>query len=143
MSEVRSQTLTCPVRSGCRTCKKRRVKCDEARPVCLRCSKGQYICDGYDIIRPLTVVALNPAEKRSLAFYRERTAQSMCSFKELGFWDKVVLQLSHAEEAIQRMVVAIGALHEGSIAAPGELCGPSLVAFEGQRDIADISSCLY
>ncbi|CEI60148.1 unnamed protein product [Fusarium venenatum] len=34
-------------RSGCGTCKIRRVKCDEARPKCCRCTKGKFDCDGY------------------------------------------------------------------------------------------------
>lgn len=35
------------VRTGCRTCKVRRVKCDETRPTCLRCARSKYICEGY------------------------------------------------------------------------------------------------
>ncbi|KAK0714723.1 hypothetical protein B0H67DRAFT_220594 [Lasiosphaeris hirsuta] len=35
------------VRSGCITCKRRHVKCDEAKPACQRCLKWQGNCDGY------------------------------------------------------------------------------------------------
>ncbi|KAF9876572.1 hypothetical protein CkaCkLH20_05980 [Colletotrichum karsti] len=35
------------VRSGCITCKIRRVKCDEAKPTCKRCGKADIKCDGY------------------------------------------------------------------------------------------------
>ncbi|KAK3323790.1 hypothetical protein B0T19DRAFT_426942 [Cercophora scortea] len=35
------------VRSGCSTCEKRHVKCDEAKPSCQRCIKWQGFCDGY------------------------------------------------------------------------------------------------
>ncbi|KAK1960081.1 hypothetical protein LY78DRAFT_590327 [Colletotrichum sublineola] len=38
------------VKSGCITCKRRRVKCDETRPSCLRCTKsprGPGVCEGY------------------------------------------------------------------------------------------------
>ncbi|EXK46278.1 hypothetical protein FOXG_17571 [Fusarium oxysporum f. sp. lycopersici 4287] len=34
-------------RSGCRTCKIRRVKCDENKPICFRCAKGSFDCDRY------------------------------------------------------------------------------------------------
>ncbi|KAJ8113158.1 hypothetical protein OPT61_g4654 [Boeremia exigua] len=37
------------VRTGCRTCKLRRVKCDETFPACQRCLKLDLICDGYGI----------------------------------------------------------------------------------------------
>ncbi|KAF8594952.1 hypothetical protein BDV93DRAFT_528998 [Ceratobasidium sp. AG-I] len=32
---------------GCLTCKKRRKKCDEAKPVCHRCTAGGFLCLGY------------------------------------------------------------------------------------------------
>ncbi|KAL6877429.1 hypothetical protein HDV57DRAFT_501377 [Trichoderma longibrachiatum] len=37
------------VKTGCQTCKKRRVKCDEGRPACQRCLSTGRICDGYGI----------------------------------------------------------------------------------------------
>ncbi|KAL7916647.1 hypothetical protein GGI35DRAFT_47838 [Trichoderma velutinum] len=35
------------VKTGCLTCRKRRVKCDELKPICRRCIKANVICDGY------------------------------------------------------------------------------------------------
>ncbi|KAJ5335266.1 hypothetical protein N7452_007669 [Penicillium brevicompactum] len=32
---------------GCRTCRRRKVKCDEGRPLCQRCHKAGFECDGY------------------------------------------------------------------------------------------------
>lgn len=32
---------------GCRTCVRRRVKCDKRRPTCERCEKGNFECGGY------------------------------------------------------------------------------------------------
>ncbi|KFY18951.1 hypothetical protein V493_08233, partial [Pseudogymnoascus sp. VKM F-4281 (FW-2241)] len=37
------------VKTGCKTCKLRAVKCDEAKPVCRRCLSTGRICDGYGI----------------------------------------------------------------------------------------------
>ncbi|KIW68112.1 hypothetical protein PV04_04079 [Phialophora macrospora] len=51
------------VRTGCRTCKSRRVKCDETRPACLRCMKAKYICEGYSI--SLTGVEGSASETRT------------------------------------------------------------------------------
>ncbi|KAG8533072.1 uncharacterized protein KY384_001855 [Bacidia gigantensis] len=34
-------------RTGCLTCRRRRVKCDEAKPVCNRCQTANLVCDGY------------------------------------------------------------------------------------------------
>ncbi|KAK2053858.1 hypothetical protein LY76DRAFT_649539 [Colletotrichum caudatum] len=42
-----SRTSTPKVRTGCITCKKRRVKCDEAKPHCGNCLQSRRRCDGY------------------------------------------------------------------------------------------------
>ncbi|KAH6871602.1 hypothetical protein B0T10DRAFT_522860 [Thelonectria olida] len=37
------------VKTGCRTCKQRKVKCDEGKPSCKRCLSAVRHCEGYDI----------------------------------------------------------------------------------------------
>lgn len=37
------------VLSGCVTCKRRRVKCDEAQPTCQRCTRAKVPCGGYKV----------------------------------------------------------------------------------------------
>ncbi|KIV88732.1 hypothetical protein PV10_08384 [Exophiala mesophila] len=36
------------VRTGCVTCRRRRVKCDESKPTCMRCRRGRHDCAGYN-----------------------------------------------------------------------------------------------
>ncbi|PGH00481.1 hypothetical protein AJ80_09172 [Polytolypa hystricis UAMH7299] len=46
--EVKRRTKT-----GCLTCRKRRIKCDERHPVCRNCEKSKRDCMGYDpVFRP-------------------------------------------------------------------------------------------
>ncbi|CZR56336.1 uncharacterized protein PAC_06224 [Phialocephala subalpina] len=47
VSENRKRASAPKTRSGCLTCRKRRVKCDEQRPQCDRCIKSSFSCDGY------------------------------------------------------------------------------------------------
>ncbi|KAI0376050.1 hypothetical protein F5Y04DRAFT_226130 [Hypomontagnella monticulosa] len=42
-----ARRFTSKSRTGCKTCKIRRVKCDEARPYCRRCVSTGRRCDGY------------------------------------------------------------------------------------------------
>ncbi|ETS83308.1 hypothetical protein PFICI_05184 [Pestalotiopsis fici W106-1] len=35
-------------KTGCLTCRKRRIKCDEARPTCANCIKSKRHCEGYN-----------------------------------------------------------------------------------------------
>lgn len=58
------------VRTGCTTCKIRRVKCDEEKPNCRRCTSTGRKCDGYEYPRtdlPSSSVALtvNPPEAQA------------------------------------------------------------------------------
>jgi len=39
-----------PTSGNCHTCRLRRVRCDKARPVCQRCVKAGYECQGYETI---------------------------------------------------------------------------------------------
>jgi hypothetical protein len=43
----RQRTWHHKVKSGCSTCKRRKVRCDEGRPSCQRCTKAGYDCGGY------------------------------------------------------------------------------------------------
>ncbi|KAJ5679460.1 hypothetical protein N7462_007704 [Penicillium macrosclerotiorum] len=57
--EVKRRTKT-----GCLTCRKRRIKCDEGHPVCRNCVKSKRECLGYDpVFRPqaTTPSAIQPA----------------------------------------------------------------------------------
>ncbi|KAH8680938.1 hypothetical protein BX600DRAFT_7855 [Xylariales sp. PMI_506] len=44
----RKRTSKPKVKTGCITCKIRRVKCDERKPACLRCTSTGRTCDGYE-----------------------------------------------------------------------------------------------
>jgi hypothetical protein len=50
--EVGRKTRHSKVRSGCSTCKQRKVKCDETKPECLRCTKAGKLCGGYEELKP-------------------------------------------------------------------------------------------
>ncbi|KAJ6785132.1 hypothetical protein PWT90_07574 [Aphanocladium album] len=49
------------VKTGCVTCRVRRVKCDETKPHCKRCTAYGYVCDGY--VTPTNPV---PAQEKRL-----------------------------------------------------------------------------
>ncbi|KAL7756038.1 hypothetical protein ACKLNR_013031 [Fusarium oxysporum f. sp. zingiberi] len=44
-----TRTSASKVRTGCVTCKKRHVKCDEAKPHCRNCVRNNRQCEGYAI----------------------------------------------------------------------------------------------
>ncbi|EME81023.1 uncharacterized protein MYCFIDRAFT_204155 [Pseudocercospora fijiensis CIRAD86] len=39
-------------KTGCGTCRRRKKKCDETKPVCQNCAKNNVVCDGYEPKQP-------------------------------------------------------------------------------------------
>ncbi|KAK5735103.1 hypothetical protein LTR17_008439 [Elasticomyces elasticus] len=53
MTTTRKRVVrTKPVRTGCRTCRIRRIKCDEGLPACAKCVRSGWTCDGYEASPP-------------------------------------------------------------------------------------------
>ncbi|KAI1380068.1 hypothetical protein F4677DRAFT_408475 [Hypoxylon crocopeplum] len=122
-------------RSGCWTCRIRKVKCDETRPVCRRCSSTGRTCDGYEL-QPMEVLevarsterrlcakdlsdfrsldgslSLSAAEARGFDFFRRNTSREIPGFRKSDLWDRLILQLCHSEVAIRHAAVAVGVMH--------------------------------
>ncbi|KAK3944815.1 C6 zinc finger domain protein [Diplogelasinospora grovesii] len=130
------------VKTGCLTCKIRKVKCDEAKPHCARCSSTGRTCDGYaprprgvyswdELLstRPLVppppsphppAPALSPVlsapEGRALEFYRRVVAPVFScgggGSDDSAFWTQLVSQASQQEPAVRHAVVAISSIYE-------------------------------
>ncbi|KAL5089486.1 hypothetical protein Trisim1_005182 [Trichoderma cf. simile WF8] len=62
------------VRSGCGTCKRRKLKCDEGKPECERCVKSGIECLGYGPPKVKTQQTIHPSP-RSLVTLRPKNVQ--------------------------------------------------------------------
>ncbi|KAL3954927.1 hypothetical protein ACCO45_010490 [Purpureocillium lilacinum] len=119
------------VRTGCLTCKARKVKCDEGRPECSRCKNAGKKCQGYQpppvgyfTWDDLLSAGLRPAlpavpeagslELRNMAFYRHVVAPSVGGPFKSTFWTETVAELMHREPAARHAIQAISSLYERS-----------------------------
>ncbi|KAI1610970.1 hypothetical protein EDD36DRAFT_308724 [Exophiala viscosa] len=109
------------VRTGCLTCKIRKVKCDEAEPCCKRCTSTGRKCDGYPQTRldlslhepiHLNMTDSSGDEVRALAFFRQMAGPALSGHSESYFWTNVVMQLSHHKPAVRHAVLAVSSLYE-------------------------------
>lgn len=121
----RSRESTSKVRTGCSTCKARRVKCDETKPTCRRCAVGGRRCE-YKTAhaalsrRKMFTVYLPPLQSqpaffvndRGLDFFHQRLASTLDGQFDSQFWSKLVLQLSHSELSVRSAVSAISAIYQ-------------------------------
>ncbi|EMT72401.1 Transcriptional regulatory protein moc3 [Fusarium odoratissimum] len=129
------------VKTGCHTCRIRRVKCDEGKPVCLRCTSTGRTCDGYTLppsssyssstsTSPspqssdsysatadlkLILPRQSPEEVRSYRFFLEITAPSLAGAFYADFWLAEVPRVCMSDAAIWHAVVSLEALDHGGI----------------------------
>lgn len=122
------------------TCRKRRIKCDESRPSCKKCTLTGRKCGGYGIWddsppardndkisiwtqkRPSYSIGSNlslfPAadtssERSALDHFERYMRTKLCGAFESQFWGKLILQASYQEPAILHSVIALSASQIG------------------------------
>ncbi|ERS97295.1 uncharacterized protein SPSK_02418 [Sporothrix schenckii 1099-18] len=132
--EKKTRESTSKVRTGCRTCKARRVKCDEAKPVCKRCAVGGRSCTyvpakAASPVRQNVIVVYVPplpplppplpppsVHDAGIDFFHHHIAASLDGQVDplLGsaFWGRLVLQLAHAEPCVRHAVAAASLVHQ-------------------------------
>ncbi|KAH6955761.1 hypothetical protein BKA56DRAFT_681221 [Ilyonectria sp. MPI-CAGE-AT-0026] len=126
-------------RSGCTTCRGicesclsvlgslRRVKCDETVPICLKCSRGGFKCDGVSfgsgrahhdglvlIQNPVSSLALlsSGEDARAFDFFQANGISMLSNGFGCDFWERLVIQTAHANPGIFRSIIALSTLLE-------------------------------
>lgn len=130
------------VRTGCGTCKKRKLKCDETKPTCLRCIRAKLFCAGYQIAptaRPYIAAAesvdavsdLRPednttfqlrlsrfvdfdrADSAAYDFCRQYTVREISSGRP--FWTSTVLASAEHDPAILHALLALASVQRSKL----------------------------
>ncbi|KAI0850923.1 hypothetical protein F5Y00DRAFT_231174 [Daldinia vernicosa] len=130
-SVPRIRTRKPKVRSGCATCKSRRIKCDEGRPTCARCQKTRLPCK-YDYDQSRTQDGFLPVSNSSDAgsqiapgvrshdfeghevfyfdLFRNVVVHNLSQNGYKNFWTRTVLRESLRDECVRDCVLGSGAL---------------------------------
>lgn len=132
LDKQRKKRFSSKVRTGCETCKKRRVKCDEGKPACANCNRSGRRCEGYQsttstfywyehdgkgivkernpsvISRTITPKYGNHGDKALLDLFLNKTAVELVKFSNPYFWYTLVPQASWSHEGIRQAVAAVG-----------------------------------
>ncbi|OCL07363.1 hypothetical protein AOQ84DRAFT_320056, partial [Glonium stellatum] len=110
-------------RTGCHTCKIRRVKCDEDKPACQKCLRTGRTCDGYKDSREWVIIAPpssipvsdgfeDDQGRRFFEFFRCQSTLEFSRFFNGDFWGRLVLQATHSSPAVRHAVIALASSHE-------------------------------
>ncbi|KAE8139011.1 hypothetical protein BDV38DRAFT_291729 [Aspergillus pseudotamarii] len=128
--------------TGCRTCRARRIKCDEAPIKCNNCASAGLKCEGYDLCR-LPIKRKSPLgripevelclgwvptadERRCFSYFQYRSIPSLAGFFDSQLWQQLALQMSRADQAVYHAANALSALHEDSETTKLLLVGENL-----------------
>ncbi|PWY63631.1 C6 zinc finger domain protein [Aspergillus eucalypticola CBS 122712] len=126
-------------KTGCRTCRVRHIKCDEAPGSCRNCTSTGRACDGYDLHRfPIKRALCLPAlgtgaegimtsdEKRGFSYFQYRLVPDLVGFFDSWLWQKLVLQMCHSDPAVCHAVNMVSAIHQDAEERGMRLAGEDL-----------------
>ncbi|KAE8406641.1 hypothetical protein BDV37DRAFT_242349 [Aspergillus pseudonomiae] len=137
MRHIAQSTNRRKVKTGCRTCKARRVKCDESRPACRRCISTGRTCDGYGIwggggspygppqankalsiyCTPVPAGCLTREEQTCFDWFMSRTTTKFAGVFASLFWETLVFQASAQEPAVRHAIVALSVAHRSNVSS--------------------------
>ncbi|KAF3769807.1 hypothetical protein M406DRAFT_86615 [Cryphonectria parasitica EP155] len=125
-------------KTGCFTCKARKVKCDEAKPHCRRCSTtgrpcaypppptGQAAYSWDELLTlgvstamtlkrrtPIGLYGADQTERRALEFFRLQVAPVLSRHSSGGVWKQLACQVGQQEPAVRHALACISSLYEG------------------------------
>ncbi|KAF4947154.1 hypothetical protein FGADI_10610 [Fusarium gaditjirri] len=111
-------------KTGCITCRIRRVKCDEEKPNCHRCTSTGRKCDGYDLstlatrgrvqLQPIISGGSDP-ESQAIYQFRTRIATLIASSFDADFWTYDVLHKSDTYTPVRHALAALASAYQKSI----------------------------
>ncbi|KAE9363000.1 hypothetical protein N431DRAFT_550764 [Stipitochalara longipes BDJ] len=127
-------------RNGCVVCKIRRIKCDETKPHCKKCTSTGRKCEGYEAAKPRrespkidqgSLVDHFPRSIKACTLSSNTSGLSMGiglpldslhsrklahipGHFEPHFWNQIVLRFGHSYPAVQHALVALDAIYDGN-----------------------------
>ncbi|KAM0197235.1 hypothetical protein ACHAPI_005088 [Fusarium lateritium] len=119
---IRKKNYAHKVKTGCLTCRVRRVKCDEGKPSCHRCTSTGRKCDGYAFI-PVTrsvppvpfLTGGSDAESQAIYQFRTRIASLLASPFDIKFWTHDVVQNAESFIPVRHAVAGLATAYQKSI----------------------------
>ncbi|KAI1012155.1 hypothetical protein LB503_004679 [Fusarium chuoi] len=122
--ESRKKRYAAKGKTGCITCRIRRVKCDEEKPSCHRCVSTGRKCDGYGLtalaqssrvqLQPIVSGGSDP-ESQAIYQFRTRIATLIASSFDADFWTYDVLHKSDTYTPVRHALAALASAYQKSI----------------------------
>ncbi|KAH6874372.1 hypothetical protein B0T10DRAFT_415440 [Thelonectria olida] len=105
-------------RTGCNTCKKRKIKCDETRPSCRNCIKHSVTCDFIARTIPVSIPASNPEPSINLQDlellhnFTSSTYSTLTTDPDIrNLWKTAIIRKAIECTYVMHSVLAVSAVH--------------------------------
>lgn len=124
----------------------RHVKCDEAKPICVRCEKTGRFCEGFgyskllrnhqshcaDYLSHVSSGTLQTRDEyRHFEYFCHHALLHLTGFdSQSRFWNETVLQFSEASPAVLHAVLALSALYEQLDGSSKGMLAPDKLALQ-------------
>ncbi|KIW30542.1 uncharacterized protein PV07_06280 [Cladophialophora immunda] len=137
---IRGGARRVQVKTGCRTCKVRKIKCDENRPACRRCVSTGRVCDGYGVLGSEVNFYIHPLrapgsigsvgylqrprvypftgtteEWQYLEWFKYRTSKKIPGASILALWDPLLYSACWSEPAVLHAVLSLSSVHRREV----------------------------
>lgn len=126
-AQIRKRKWSARSKNGCITCRIRHVKCDEAKPSCMRCMLSNRVCDPADAFPPQSLPAMNlsiqaapagidcsPLASQTFHNFRHSIVASIARGFDHDFWSGDVLKASHTYPAVWHACLALAATFQNT-----------------------------
>ncbi|KAE9570193.1 hypothetical protein CGMCC3_g13779 [Colletotrichum fructicola] len=110
-------------KTGCITCRRRKKKCDEAKPRCMNCEKNAVVCEGYHekkLWRSGKEKACDDRIEDSVVFTMQPLFNGVDTTEDKIFWRHYGVHLSNvltvegeAKNAFKDIILPLANLHQG------------------------------
>ncbi|KAM0321916.1 hypothetical protein ACHAQA_009813 [Verticillium albo-atrum] len=112
-------------KTGCITCRKRKKKCDEAKPRCMNCEKNAVVCEGYHekkLWRSGKDKAVDdrPETEDTVVFHMQPLFHGVVTVEDRLFWKHYYVSLSNvltvegeAKNAFKDIILPLANQHQG------------------------------
>ena len=155
-------------KTGCFSCRKRRVKCDEAKPECQRCKSANVHCEGYPakkvlcaslpekmLERRMSSYSSGPLDigndallnvgNISLPFYHQFITQTVYAISggtRQKFWRDDVASMAWSTDYVYHAMISLAAMHKTSVDASRQQPYPTALRTFALQNYQQAIRCL-
>lgn len=124
MSKRKSTPRT---RTGCQTCRTRKIRCDETSPACQNCVRSGWTCPGYSdtqtaseaaattsniaIYRLPNTVPGSQQDRKALHYFSVSAAADIGGYFSADFWSRSILLRCQHDAPVRHAVAALSCVH--------------------------------